>query len=247
MKDSPLQLRFMPTNTLLKSQSTLWRLLASLQKTIERAIRRPVNLLFLRSYYADEIHTWRDTWFLGHQVFKCPTDLWVYQEILSKLRPDLIIETGTAYGGSALYLASICDLINHGHVVTIDVKEIPTWPIHNRITYLVGSSVEEKIVAKVSDFAKGASTVLVILDSDHSLSHVAAELKTYAPFVTQGSYLIVEDTIVNGHPVYWGHGPGPMEAAMKFLKENGDFEMDRSLEKFRLTFNPKGFLRRVAS
>jgi len=180
-------------------------------------------------------------------VFKCPTDLWVYQEILSKLRPDLIIETGTAYGGSALYLASICDLINHGHVVTIDVKEIPTWPIHNRITYLVGSSVEEKIVAKVSDFAKGASTVLVILDSDHSLSHVAAELKTYAPFVTQGSYLIVEDTIVNGHPVYWGHGPGPMEAAMKFLKENGDFEMDRSLEKFRLTFNPKGFLRRVAS
>src|SRR5262245_30996750 len=84
--------------------------------------------------------TWYATAWLGVTVWKCPLDLWVYQEIVHEIRPDLIVETGTAFGGSALYLASICDLIGHGHVVTIDIQETPNRPRHERITYLLGSS-----------------------------------------------------------------------------------------------------------
>jgi cephalosporin hydroxylase len=97
----------------------------------------------------------------------------------------------------------------------------------------------------VAERAAGAGRVLVVLDSDHSRDHVLAELRAYAPLVTPGSYLVVEDTNVNGHPVYEAFGPGPMEAVQDFLKERDDFEVDRSREKFLLTFNPGGWLRKL--
>jgi cephalosporin hydroxylase len=198
--------------------------------------------VFHRRYYGSRV--WHhDTHWLGVETQKCPLDLWIYQEILFELQPDLIIETGTAEGGSALYLASICDLLEHGNVVTIDLKESARR--HGRVTYLTGSSTDKEIVERVQMIATRAETIMVILDSDHSSEHVLTELAAYAPLVSHGSYLIVEDTNLNGHPVVPEHGPGPAEAVQIFLSHYGtEWEVDRTREKFRLTFNPGGYLRR---
>jgi cephalosporin hydroxylase len=114
----------------------------------------------------------------------------------------------------------------------------------------VGSSTSEEVVGEVGRRAAGHPTVLVTLDSSHTKSHVAREIKLYARFVTKGSYLIVEDTKLNGHPVYTRYdpdwGPGPMEAVLEFLAKDRRFEVDRSRERFYLTSNPHGFLRRIA-
>jgi cephalosporin hydroxylase len=190
--------------------------------------------------------TWRDTRWLGTHVAKCPLDLWVYQEMLQELRPDLIVETGTAWGGSALYLASMCDLLGKGEVLTVDLVDLPDRPAHPRIEYLHGSSTEATVVGKVAARAAGKEQVMVVLDSDHRAHHVRKELELYSRFVTVGSYLVVEDTHVNGHPLIDNHGPGPYEAVEEFLRDRSDFVVDRSREKFLLTFNPCGFLRRVA-
>lgn len=184
------------------------------------------------------------TW-LGTRVVKCPLDLWNYQEILTELRPDLIIETGTLFGGSAFFLATVCDHLGWGRIVTIDLEEQEGRPAHPRIEYWKGSSTDPGIVERARAAAAESRTVLVILDSDHTERHVLAELRAYAGLVTPGSYLIVEDTNVNGHPVLRSYGPGPMEAVERFLAESGDFFPDQDREsKFLLTFNPKGYLRR---
>lgn len=199
---------------------------------------------FHRLYYDSHDTTWKQTFWLGHTVRKCALDLWVYQEILVETRPDLIVETGTYMGGSALYLATICDVLGKGKVVTVDITARAGRPRHRRITYLQGSSVEPPVVARVRSRAKRAKRVMVILDSDHSRDHVLRELELYAPLVTPGCYLVVEDTNVNGHPVLPDHGPGPMEAVTGFLEATDRFEVDRSREKLLLTFNPSGYLRR---
>jgi cephalosporin hydroxylase len=187
------------------------------------------------------------TW-LGTPLFKCPMDLWLYQEIITNHRPDVIVETGTYRGGSAHYLATLCQLIGHGRVVTVDINPWPdaARPDHDRLTYLTGSSTDPQIVAHVRDFIGSSRKVLVILDSDHSLPHVLAELRTYQEFVPVGGLMVVEDTNVNGHPTFASHGPGPWEAVEAFLAETSDFIADRSLERFLLTMNPRGYLRRVA-
>jgi cephalosporin hydroxylase len=179
-------------------------------------------------------------------TWKVPLDLWVYQELLWELRPGLVVETGTAHGGSALYLATLCQTLGHGRVVSVDIGHRPGRPAHPRLTYLTASSTDPWVVAQVAEQAKGAGTVLVVLDSDRRRDHVLAELRAYGPLATPGSYLVVEDTVVNGHPVAEGFGPGPMEAVAAFLAERDDFEVDRSREKLLLTFNPGGWLRRRA-
>ena len=193
-------------------------------------------------YYSSREQTWGNTFWLGHHVLKCPLDLWTYQEIVHEVQPDLIIETGTYRGGSALFLASMCDLLRRGEVVTIDSARQEGRPRHRRITYLTGSSTSDKILRQVRRRARGKSAVLVILDSGHGKDHVLAELHAYAPFVTPGSYLVVEDTNLNGHPVLSDHGPGPAEAVAEFLARNDAFIKDESREKFLLTFNPGGYL-----
>ena len=197
---------------------------------------------FHRLYYDRREQTWGNTFWLGHRVLKCPLDLWTYQEILYEVRPELIIETGTYQGGSALFLASICDLLGQGTVLTIDVDRRDDRPQHQRITYLTGSSTSNKILRQVRRQAKGTSRVLVILDSGHAKEHVLAEMYAYAPLVTPGSYLVVEDTNLNGHPVDSNHGPGPAEAVAEFLERNDAFVRDERREKFLLTFNPGGYL-----
>jgi cephalosporin hydroxylase len=193
-------------------------------------------------YYSRREQTWGNTFWLGYRVLKCPLDLWSYQEILYSLRPELIVETGTYQGGSALFLASICDLLGGGEVLTIDVDRRDDRPRHPRITYLTGSSTSNRILRQVRQRAKDTSRVLVILDSGHAKKHVLAELHAYAPLVTPGSYVIVEDTNLNGHPVESDHGPGPAEAVAEFLEGNDAFVRDESRERFMLTFNPGGYL-----
>lgn len=189
--------------------------------------------------------TWTQTYWMGVPTEKIPLDLWLYQELMHALRPQLVIETGTRHGGSALFLSHMLDLIGGaGEVLTVDVTRPPDAPQHPRLTYLTGSSTDPEIVRQVRGRAGGRAPVLLILDSDHSERHVLAEMRAYHDLVTPGSYMIVEDTNVNGHPVRPEHGPGPMEAVAAFLRENQDFEIDRRCEKFLLTANPSGFLRR---
>lgn len=206
--------------------------------------RQSIVETFHALYYDEAATTWARTFWRGHPVLKCPLDLWIYQEILVETTPDLIVETGTFGGGSAFFLASICDLLDQGEVVTIDIDRQRGLPDHPRITYVTGSSVGDDVLAVVAERAKAAERVMVILDSDHSRDHVLRELELYGPLVTPGGYLIVEDTNVNGHPVLPEHGPGPMEAVTTFLETSTAFEVDRSREKLLFTFNPSGYLRR---
>ncbi len=197
-------------------------------------------------YYSDE-RTWTNTSWLGIKVLKCPLDLWIYQEIIYETKPDIIIECGTAFGGSALYMASICDLVNKGNIFTIDVESSENKPSHERVTYLTGSSTSSEVIKQVKDMIPDKSSVMVILDSDHSKSHVLEELRIYSELVTKGHYLIVEDTNINGHPVLPECGAGPMEALEEFLMNNEKFIIDTGRQKLYLTFNPKGYLKKLES
>lgn len=212
--------------------------------TAETTTVQSVVDAFRRLYYARLERTWTHTYWMGIATLKCPLDLWIYQEILHEVRPDLVVECGTYRGGSALFLASICDLLGHGEVVTIDVDPVPDRPSHPRLHYLTGSSTSLEILRDVATRA-GTGSVLVILDSDHRRSHVLAELRLYRSIVTPGSYLIVEDTCINGHPLLPDFGPGPMEAVDEFLREAVEYSPDVTREKLYLTFNPRGFLRRA--
>jgi cephalosporin hydroxylase len=183
---------------------------------------------------------------LGYGMFKWPTDLWNYQEIIVQTKPDVIVETGTHRGGSALFLASICDLIDKGEVISIDIDDTyrATQPKHPRITFLSGSSTDPNIVAEIKRRIAGRTNVFVILDSDHHCNHVLNELRIYSELIPINGYIVAEDTNVNGHPAYPEFGPGPREAVDLFLGENSHFEVDRTQERFYLTQNPCGFLRR---
>jgi len=157
----------------------------------------------------------------GVTIWKCPLDLWLYQELLHELRPRLIVETGTAFGGSAYFLGDVCDTLGlDARITTIDIEPQPDRPQHSRVDYVTASSTAPDVVARVYASAPAGEPVLVILDSDHSRDHVLAELRAYADLVTVGSYVVVEDTNVNGHPAYPDFGPGPMEAVDAFLAED---------------------------
>lgn len=185
----------------------------------------------------------RNRW-AGVPIFKCPEDLLIYQELLHEMRFDTIIECGVAYGGTTLYLAQLCQLMGHGEIVAIDItlervvaKVFGGLPV----TFIQGSSTAESTAERAGDFVKSKST-LVILDSDHSEAHVFRELELYAPMA---DYLIVEDTNVNGHPVYLQHGPGPHEAVVRFLATHPEWTIDHDRTRLLLTFNPNGYLKRT--
>lgn len=197
---------------------------------------------FHKLYYYSGFRTWQNTYWLGIPVQKCPLDLWVYQEIIYETKPGVIIETGTARGGSTLFLASICDLIRKGEVITIDIFD--SGISHPRITKIIGDSISEKVTNQVKKII-GNRSAMVVLDSDHQKNHVLRELELYSKFVSIGNYLVVEDTNINGHPVLPNYGEGPMEAVKEFLQKEDSFQIDRDKEKFFLTFFPKGFLKKI--
>ena len=196
-------------------------------------------------YYNSRV--WENTRFLNWPILKCPLDMWIYQEIICETSPDLIIETGTFFGGSALYMAFICDILGKGKIITVDICPNPQVPKHRRITYLNGSSIAPEIITQIKSMNQGSKSVMVILDSDHSCAHVTEELKLYNEFVTEGNYLIVEDSNVNGNPIKPDFGPGPMEAIEIFLKAHREFTIDKGRAKFFMTQNPNGFLKKNKS
>jgi len=214
-------------------------------KIIDRLLRPFIIRSFTRLYYHSRPRIWNNTFWFGVGVDKCPLDLWTYQEMLFEVRPDVVIECGTGAGGSALFLAHQCDLIGKGRVITVDVADLPNRPQHPRITYLQGSSVDNRTLQQIRSSIKSTDAVLVVLDSDHSKQHVLNELERYCGLVSVGSYIVVEDGITGGHPVKPGQWPGPMEAVLEFLKTNSNFVIDTSREKFLLTFNPNGYLKRI--
>ena len=202
---------------------------------------------FHNLYYngpAEEGHIFMRTYWMKVPCLKCPLDLWIYQELIDELQPDLIVETGTRFGGSALFLAHMLDIIGKGEVITIDIEDAPR-PTHHRINYVIGSSASKELITALLD-TRPNETRLVILDSDHAKSHVLNELNLLAPYVSVGSYIIVEDTNINGHPTFPSFGEGPFEAVKEFLQSNPNFKADESREKFLMTFNPGGFLKRVS-
>ena len=176
--------------------------------------------------------TWARTYWFGARVLKSPFDLWLYQDLIGQVQPELLIECGTGDGGSALYFASLCSLIGRGHVLTIDVKPCQYNDPHPRITRVVGSSVAPDTVESARHSAMNHKT-LVVLDSDHSYKHVTAELAAYAPLVSIGSYLVVEDTNVEE----------TKQAADEFIAAHPEFEIDTEFEKYLMTFNT--WLKRV--
>lgn len=201
---------------------------------------------FHRAFYASKFTHNLTNW-CGVPILKNPMDVWVYQEILWDLRPTLIIETGTAYGGSALFFAGMLDRRGEGRIISIDIEPHETLPQHPRITYLRGSSVDEQIVAAVRASAAYEARVMVVLDSDHSAAHVRKELDCYAPMVTPGQFLVVEDTNIDQRPVDlgWMGGPGPGKALDAWLPAHPEFQPDLLAERFLMTFYPGGWLRRV--
>jgi len=208
-------------------------------------IRPIVNALFHIDWYYDAPRVN----FLGIGIIQNPMDMWVKQEIIYDAKPEIIIECGTHRGGTALYYAMLLSAMgSEAKVVTIDIgtklrtADHPLFRKH--CLFLSGSSTSDEVVSQVKALAKGKRT-LVILDSDHSRDHVRKEMELYGPLVSPGSYLIVEDTNINGHPVAPFNGPGPHEAIESYMKDHpGEFEIDRSREKMRVTFFPGGYLRK---
>ena len=218
-----------------------------LKNPLKRWFQRIIATQFHKCYYHSRPKIWNNTFWLGVPVGKCPLDLWVYQEIISDLRPDVIIESGTGRGGSTLFLASCCDLVDNGRIISIDIGSQSAKPHHKRVTYLCGSSVSSRITNEIRQSLNDKDKVLVVLDSGHTKQHVLQELTIYSKLVTPGSYIIVEDTNIGGHPVKPHRYPGPMEAVREFIKNNPSFAIDKSREKFLLTFNPNGYLKKCNS
>lgn len=186
------------------------------------------------------------TSYFGIPTLKSPIDAWIYQEILFETRPDVIVEIGNFHGGSLLALAHLCDAIGHGRVIGVDLSHHLLPPLvrsHSRITLIDGDACES--FEQVEPLIDAGDRVLVIEDSAHTFDNTLQVLRRYAPLVKPGGYFIVEDGICH-HGLDVGPNPGPYEAIDSFLQENADFESDRSRERFLITWNPKGYLKRRA-
>ena len=197
----------------------------------------------------------KNSWF-GIKTWQHPFDAWITQEIIWEVKPDFIVETGTFHGGSAALWATLIEHTNpEGRVISIDafdfldpaVIELPV--VKRRVEFLRGSSSSPETFAEVEKRVKGKK-VLVILDSDHHKEHVLGEMRGFAPMVSVGSYLIVQDTHLGDSMPFWmlktgRWDPGPMKAIDAFMETNQDFEIDASRERLAATNNHRGFLKRI--
>jgi cephalosporin hydroxylase len=189
---------------------------------------------------------------MGVTALKNPLDMWIYQEIIHEVKPDVIVEIGSAMGGSALFLAHMLDIIGSGIVVTIDIERSTFIAEHDRIVTVTGDSSSAPIIHRVEELCSGRK-VLVIHDGDHNRAKVLEDIRAYAPLVSVGSYLIVEDGVIDqihadadreGRFGDFRDG-GPLRATREFLRENDSFVVDASRERYLITYNPEGFLKRV--
>lgn len=205
----------------------------------------------------DHRYSYNFTW-LGVPIIQYPQDVLALQELIWSDRPDLIIETGVAHGGSAVFFASMLELLGGGSVVAIDIDirahnraAIESHPLAKRIELIEGSSTDTKVVAAVAERARAARSVFVALDSNHTHDHVARELDLYSPFVKRGGHIAVLDTIVEqlpgpfpGRP--WGPGNSPGSAVQAFIAKNDRFVVENGMsDKLLITVAPGGYLRCV--
>ena len=202
-------------------------------------------------------YTYHFEW-LGRPIIQFPQDIVAMQEIIWKVKPDLIIETGIAHGGSLIFYASMLELIGEdGLVLGIDIdirehnrKEIEKHKFFKRIKMIEGSSVDDTIAKQVYEIAQSKKNILACLDSMHTHSHVLKELELYSPLVTKGSYLIVFDTVIENLPNdyfpdrSWNKSDNPKTAVWEFLKDNNRFVIDKEIEnKLLITVSPDGYLK----
>jgi cephalosporin hydroxylase len=187
------------------------------------------------------------TW-LARNVSKCPTDLLAYQELIVRTTPDWVIETGTGGGGRAFFLATICELAGRGHVISVsDSTAAPRdkLPEHPRLTYLDGAATSTETFCQIREIVDVAPSCLVIFGLT-GCDRLLGMWDNYSSLVPVGSYVVFEETITNGNPVWPGMGPGPKEAIKEILKKAPNFSPDFSMEKFGLTFNPGGYMKRIS-
>lgn len=196
--------------------------------------------------YQTDIAFDKITW-MGVPAWKNVLDAWIYQQIIHEVRPEIIIEIGNANGGSTLYLANMLDLIGTGAVIAVDIDHSKFKVKHPRISLVTGDSAATQTLTAVESIAQGR-TGLVIHDGDHSREHVLADLRAYARYVSPGSYLIVEDTVIDLFRSGDGLGNvnGPLKAVEQFVRDDARFVIDLDSEFFLLTFNPQGYLKRVS-
>ena len=205
------------------------------------------------------------TW-MGRPIWQNLFDIWSTQEVVCSVQPELIIECGTNRGGSAFFLANLMDLMQSnaalsprgetsasqnkpsysGRIITIDVESLNP-PAHPRVQFLIGSSVSEEVTSFVrGEVAKCTRPVMVILDSDHSAQHVVNEFEAYCGFVTPGSYMLVQDGVIDVLDTFVGGRPGPLLALEHCLARHPEFAVDQTLcDKFLISHHPKGWLRRI--
>jgi cephalosporin hydroxylase len=214
-----------------------------------------LSQLWTRSNWQNRL-SYEVTW-LGIPIIQLPEDMVVMQELIWKVRPDVIVESGVAHGGALVLYASILELLGRGRVIGIDVEirkynrlAIEAHPLSHRIQLIEGDSLAEETVEAVRSRIRPGERVMVALDSNHTREHVSGELERYAPLVTPASYLVVFDAVmalVSDAPSAaegWD-ADNPLEAVREFLAGNGDFEVDRSYERLAVTYCQGGFLRRV--
>jgi cephalosporin hydroxylase len=213
--------------------------------------------------------------FLGRPIIQYPQDMIAIQELIWKVKPDLIIETGIAHGGSLILSASMLSMLDYCHAVEngelldpkkpyrrvlgidIDIRAhnrsaIESHPMANRIDMIEGSSIDSEIIGQVREIAGKYERVLVCLDSNHTYEHVLAELEAYAPLVSTGSYCVVFDTIIEDLPAEmsadrpWGPSNNPKTAVREFLQRNQGFEIDKQIDsKLLISVAPDGYLKRL--
>jgi cephalosporin hydroxylase len=213
-----------------------------------------LSQLWTRSGWQQRI-SYELTW-LGIPIIQLPEDISIMQELLWKVRPDVVIECGVAHGGSLVLYASILELLGRGRVLGVDLEirkynrlAIEGHPLSHRITLIEGDSVASETLAAIESQIKPRDNVLVALDSSHARSHVAAELEHYAPLVSPSSYIVVFDGVMETVADAPGAGPdwdrdNPLVAIREFLAAHPEFEVDTRLERLRVTYCPSGFLRR---
>lgn len=191
-----------------------------------------------------QLATLGQTTYFGVRAIKSPMDAWVYQQIITLLHPDVIVEVGNASGGGLLYLAHLCDLLSWGKVIGVDISHdaLPHQVrSHHRVKLITGGAVS--VAPEVISMVEDHEHVLVIEDSSHTYENTLAVLRAYSPLIKPGDYFIVEDGICH-HGLDEGPNPGPYEAIETFLSEDGSFYADRDMEQFLITWNPKGYLRK---
>jgi cephalosporin hydroxylase len=225
------------------------------QMAADEELQASVRATFLGS--CRHHYSYNFSW-LGRPIIQYPQDILAIQEILWEVKPDLVIETGVAHGGSLVLSASILELIGRpAEVLGIDIEirshnrvEIESHPMSKRIRLIEGSSIGQPVANQVRALSKGKQRVMVFLDSNHTHDHVKQELAIYSPLVTKGSYLVVFDTVIEDMPAGsfpdrpWGKGNNPKTAVCEFLAHNSRFQLDHELEsKLLLTVAPGGYLK----